>query len=103
MAFVMLAHELGHLFLGHLGEDKKLGIQDRSSVIHRLREIEAESVAYIVCHRNGVIPRSAKYLNNYVESGESAEDLDLYGITRAAGHIERLLHLSNSSKWIAKS
>jgi hypothetical protein len=103
MSFVTLAHELGHLFLGHLGDDKKLGVQDRSTVIHRLREIEAESVAYIVCHRNGVMPRSAKYLNHFVQNGESTEGLDLYAITRAAGHIERLLHLSESSQWVAKS
>ncbi len=103
MSFVTLAHELGHLFLGHLGDDNKMGIQDRSVVIHRLREIEAESVAYIVCHRNGVECRSQKYLSAYVESGESAEGLDLYAITRAAGHIERLLHLSESSQWVTKS
>lgn len=98
--FVTLAHELGHLFLGHLGEDKKLGIQGRRPE-HRIREIEAESVAYIVCQRNGIECRSQKYLNMYVESGDSADDLDLYAITRSAGHIERLLHLSKSSQWLA--
>ena len=99
MAFVTLAHELGHLFLGHLGQDRRLTIQDRCSITHRMREIEAESVAYIVCHRNGVECRSQKYLNAYVQQGETTEDLDIYAITRAAGHIERLLDLSNSSQW----
>lgn len=99
MSFVTLAHELGHLFLGHLGEDKKLAIQDRVAVEHRMREIEAESVAYIVCNRNGVECRSQKYLNTYVENGETTQNLDIYAITRAAGHIERLLDLSKSSQW----
>jgi hypothetical protein len=103
MSFVTLAHELGHLFLGHLGEDKKLGIQDRRGVQHRMREIEAESVAFIVSERNGVECRSQKYLSAYVANAESAADLDLYAITRAAGHLEQLLNLSKSSQWIADS
>jgi len=101
MSFVTLAHELAHLFLGHLGDDKKLQIQGRRPE-HRIREIEAESVAYIVCNRNGVESRSQKYLSAYIESGETSEDLDLYAITRAAGHIERLLHLSKSTQWVEK-
>ena len=99
MSFVTLAHELAHLFLGHLGDDKKLQIQGRRPE-HRIREIEAESVAYIVCNRNGVESRSQKYLSSYIASDEAVEDLDLYAITRAACHIERLLHLSKSTQWI---
>ena len=102
MAFVTLAHELGHLYMGHLGADKKLAIQDRCRIKHRMREIEAESVAYIVCSRNGIECRSQKYLNGYVERVETTEDLDIYAITRAAGHIERLLRLSNSSQWSSR-
>lgn len=97
MRFATLAHELGHLFLGHLGDDGKLRIQGRRPK-HRVREIEAESVAYLVCCRNGVEVRSQKYLNDYISDGESSEDLDLYAITRAAGQIERLLQLSKSAQ-----
>jgi hypothetical protein len=43
--------------------------------------------------------REEGYLNSFVEANESAADLDLYAITRAAGHIERLLDLSISSQW----
>ncbi len=98
MRFVTLAHELAHLFLGHLGDDKMLQIRGRRPE-HRIREIEAESVAYIVCKRNGIEPRSQKYLNNFIEGIETSENLDLYAITRAAGHIERLLRLSKSTQW----
>ena len=102
MSFVTLAHELAHLFLGHLGDDKKLGIKGRQPV-HRIREIEAESVAYIVCKRNGVEAHSQKYLNAFVEKDETAADLDIYSITRSAGHIERLLKLSMTSQFISKN
>jgi hypothetical protein len=51
--FTTLAHELGHLFLGHLGQDNKLNIPQRPSLNHAQRELEAESVAYLLCKRNG--------------------------------------------------
>ena len=102
MRFVTLAHELAHLFLGHLGADKKLQIQGRRPE-NRICEIEAESVAYIVCHRNNVKTHSQKYLNSYIEKDDSSETLDIYAITRAAGHIERLLMLSKRSQWSQKN
>jgi hypothetical protein len=56
--FATLAHELGHLFLGHLGPDLRLRILDRSSLTHDQKELEAESVSYIVCCRNEVESKS---------------------------------------------
>jgi len=98
MRFVTLAHELAHLFLGHLGDDPKLRVRGRRPD-YRVREIEAESVAYIVCKRNEVDPESQSYLSNFVKNDEDSEQLDIYSITRAAGHIEQILHLSTGMKW----
>ncbi len=42
--FATLAHELAHLFLGHLGFDKFLNIPDRRGLSHMIKELEAESV-----------------------------------------------------------
>ena len=102
MKFVTFVHELAHLFLGHLGKDTKLGIPDRRGLEHRMEEIEAESVAYLVAKRNQVEPRSQKYLHHFVQSDESTKNLDLYSIARATGRIERLLDLSKSTRLIAK-
>lgn len=99
MRFATLAHELGHLFLGHLGDDSKWQIHGRSPE-KRIREIEAEAVAYMVCKRNGVEVRSQRYLSEYVSDEDSSETLDLYTITKAAGHVERLLHLSARMEWL---
>lgn len=52
--FVTIAHELAHLFLGHLGSDKILNIPQRPRPEHAQAELEAESVAYLVAQRNGV-------------------------------------------------
>ena len=45
---VTLAHELAHLNLGHLGEDRGRGIRDRRDRTHAQREVEAEMTAYLV-------------------------------------------------------
>ena len=96
--FATLAHELAHLFLGHLGQDKYLKIPVRPALTHAQRELEAESTAYIVCARNGVNNQSDSYLTNYVKQDTIADQLDLYQIMRAAGQIESLLGLAAHTK-----
>ena len=93
--FATLTHELGHLFLGHLGADKVLNIPQRSQSNHVQKELEAESVAYLVCARNGVKSKSQSYLANYVNENPKIENVDLYQVMRAAGQVETLLELSS--------
>lgn len=97
--FTTLAHELGHMALGHLGPDRKLSIPSRPPLTDADRELEAESVAYIVCERNGVTPKSQSYLSNFVSTNTTAGDLDIYQIMRAAGQVEELLGLSAHAKF----
>jgi hypothetical protein len=89
--FATLAHELAHLFLGHLGPDKRLKIKDRRGRSHAQVEIEAESVAFVVCKRNGVKPKSEKYLSHFVDEGSFP---DIYQVMRAAGQVEAKLGLA---------
>jgi hypothetical protein len=91
--FATLAHELAHLYLGHLGADKFLKTSDRRKKTHKTKELEAESVCYIVCHRNNVKPNSEAYLTNFVDDKLQAEDMDLYTLLKAAGQIETVLDL----------
>lgn len=97
--FVTLTHELGHLFLGHLGPDKKLNVPKRRTMSHADVELEAESVAYLVCRRNGVTPKSQTYLSNFIGQNTDAGQLDLYQIMRAAGQVETILGLTAHTKF----
>jgi len=109
--FATIAHELAHLYLGHLGKDKYLSIPDRPRQSHDQQELEAESAAYIVCARNGVSNKSESYLTNYVGKGTTSKQLDLYQIMRATGQIEAVLSLTAhikyslpqfSTKWVQR-
>ena len=91
--FATIAHELGHLFLGHLGREGKHGIAARPKLSHVMQELEAESVAYIVCMRRGVEPESKQYLTEFVEEHTTVEHLGVDRIFRAAGHVESILGL----------
>lgn len=88
-----LAHELGHLFLGHLGSDVALKVVGRSISDHARLELEAESVAFLVCKRNGVTPASQSYLSAFVNKAMTVDDIDLFSILHAAGQVEAILEL----------
>lgn len=91
--FATLTHELAHLYLGHLGPDAYLKIAKRDCPSHDQRELEAESVSYLVCSRNGVASKAEEYLANYVGARTTMGNLDLYWILKAAGQIESVLGL----------
>lgn len=86
--FVTLMHELAHLFLGHLGADRQRRIPDRTGRPHELREVEAETVAYVVARRNGMTPRSESYLDTFKGSFAA---LNFHAVMRAANQIETVI------------
>ena len=91
--FVTIAHELAHLFLGHLGPDVRLRITPRLGLEHDRRELEAESVAYLVAKRNDITPKSQTYLSPLLAENQEMPALDLYQVMRAAGQVEAFLGL----------
>lgn len=98
--FVTVAHELAHLYLGHLGADLGRGVSDRRNISHELQEVEAEMAAYLVAMRNGLRPRSKSYLSDYKGA---FEDLNLYAVTRTVNAVETTLGLSAQKLWNEKA
>lgn len=98
--FVTVAHELAHLYLGHLGLDAGRRVPDRRDTPHALMEVEAEMAAYLVAMRNGLKPRSESYLAKYKGA---FEDLNLYAVTRAANAVETAMGISAQKLWNEKA
>ncbi|SEO11213.1 protein of unknown function [Pseudorhodobacter antarcticus] len=89
--FVTLAHELAHMFLGHLGGDDNPSIKARRGLGHDLQEVEAETVAWVVAHRNGLKPKSEAYLDRYKAAFKG---LEVFTILRAANAVETAMGIS---------
>lgn len=85
---ITLCHELAHLHLGHLGPDHRFKIPDRSGMSHEVEEIEAETVAFVIGHRNGIKTRSESYLDAF--KGDFAL-MDFHAVMRAVNAIETLI------------
>jgi hypothetical protein len=88
---VTIAHELAHLYLGHLGADPGRSVRDRSDRSHEQCEVEAEMAAYLVARRSGLKPRSESYLASYKGA---MGDVDLYAVMRVANAIETAMGIA---------
>jgi hypothetical protein len=87
--FATLAHELGHIYCGHLGPHPKERWPDRESsdISHARREMEAEAVCWLVCNRNGVTSRSAEYLHSLIKESDLSK-VSIHAIYTAANLVE---------------
>jgi hypothetical protein len=76
---------MAHLFCGHLGSTETDWWPDRRSLSPAQREIEAESVAYLVCRRAGLHSLSERYLYRHI-SGAAAASEPAHGKHPDEGH-----------------
>ncbi|PEN04739.1 hypothetical protein CRI93_14615 [Longimonas halophila] len=72
--YAAFAHEMAHLFCGHLGSTETDWWPDRRSLTPAQREIEAESVAYLVCRRAGLHSLSERYLYRHISGAAAASE-----------------------------
>lgn len=85
-----IAHELGHVFCGHLGETVDGFWPDRSDLDQGTEEFEAEAVAYLVTLRMNLDIGSTQYLAGYLQENAPLPDYSLDAVLKAAGKIEEM-------------
>jgi len=85
--FATLAHELGHIYCGHVGADSKGRWPARLGLSYEIREAEAEAVCWLVCQRNGVKSRSREYLSKLMKNIDQT-GISPYAIFEAANRVE---------------
>ncbi len=84
--FHTICHELGHLFCRHLTYDPT----KKRILSLKEKEFEAETVAWLVCKRHGVINPSEEYLATYTPEGEIPICSTDY-ILKAVTEVEKML------------
>ena len=87
--YATLAHELGHIYCGHLGRDLKGRWPDRRKAFQSFKamELEAEAVAWLVCQRNGITTRSKEYLKDLIDDAD-LKSVSMYSVYEAANRVE---------------
>jgi hypothetical protein len=88
--YATLVHELAHLYCGYLGTPNKNWWPDRRGLIESVREVEAESVSYLVCGRAVIDTPSDQYLAEYLEHNQKVPDISLECVMSASGLIEKM-------------
>lgn len=88
--YAAAVHELAHLYCGHIGSDKTAWWTDRQDYIATRvqREIEAESISYIVCKRQKIETPTAEYLIGDANQSLELPEFSLDTVLRVASHIE---------------
>ncbi len=100
--FAAVAHELAHFFCEHLSPPKENWWKVRNKT-HAEMEFEAETVAWLVCKRRGIINPSDKYLSGYLDKDDQIPNISLEMIMKATNKIESLLNpMSYRDGFLAK-
>jgi hypothetical protein len=93
--FAKLALELGHIFCGHLGIDKNAWWSERHHLSATQEELEAESVAFLICQRKGLASAAKTFLQQYQPADIQIPIISLNAILQAVNYIETM----GMSRW----
>ncbi|MBK9334975.1 MAG: hypothetical protein IPM96_21880 [Ignavibacteria bacterium] len=85
-----LIHELGHIFSGHIGVNEYSWWNDRPDLSSEIKEIEAESISYLVCKRAELDTKSEQYLSTYIKNNKVMPNIKLDTILTVSGYIEKM-------------
>jgi hypothetical protein len=85
-----LIHELAHIYCGHLGKLKESWWDARPGLSIAVKEIEAESVSFLVCQRFGLETTSKTYLSDYIKKNELLPNISMEKILTVSNYIESM-------------
>lgn len=88
--FAALVHELAHFFCQHLLPVTDTWWKYRNRDKNE-KEFEAETIAWLVCERIGIVNPSASYLSGYLNSNNQVPNISIECILKATLAIEGLL------------
>jgi hypothetical protein len=88
--YATIAHELAHLYCGHLGTPNQKWWPERQGIDPNTCEFEAESISYLVCERLGIKNPSAEYLSGYMGKYQEVPDISIDLVMKVAGLIEKM-------------
>jgi len=86
--YASLAHELGHIFSSHLGINRHAWWPERGDLNIWGEEIEADSVAYLVCRRRGLKANAENYLHQFSETHQEISPFSMNAVIQSANYIE---------------
>jgi len=89
--FSTLCHELAHLMLGHCGKFSHCECEDRSNLSSDTKEIEAETISWIICDRLNIKTDAEKYLHQHFESKHSLDGVSMSKILTISDKIESII------------
>jgi hypothetical protein len=88
--YAELVLELGHIFCGHLGIDSDAWWIDRKDLEFECIDLEAASVAHLVCGRRGLAAAGRRFLAECREKDRELPFFSLNAVFQAATHIEAM-------------
>jgi hypothetical protein len=97
--FTTLCHELAHLLLGHTGhielsniKSKKKTRLEKRILNERQRELEAETVCYLVCLPLSIEPYSLEYLAGYITNENDWAQFSYESVIKVADRLKGLIN-----------
>ncbi len=88
--FATLVHELAHIFCGHLGFRPKDPWPDRSRLPEHVKELEAESVSYLVCDTLGIETNAMAYMAHYFNAHPGRPEVNFHLVLTTANRIRAM-------------
>jgi len=95
--FSVLIHELAHLFLGHTGHKtlnhlylkKTIKLSDKK-LSKTAKELEAETVSFLLCSKIGLKTNASEYLAGYIKNEKDLDDFNFEFVIKTADKLENL-------------